>query len=137
MKKNFLIRIKEGIETYLPMTLGNFLIFLGLLYFLFIVGKTTWTNYQSNKSILEKEKQILAQKQELDFMQNQINYFQTKSFAEKEARAKLGYKAPGESMMSLPLDQPEQEDNTTVVGPAKVRVPNYQLWWEYFFGESS
>lgn len=137
MKKGIITHTKENIENYLPMTLSSFAMFLIVIYFLFIVGKTTWANYVSNKSITTGEAKVAQMEDDLGFMRNQIAYYQTSSFKELEAREKLSYQAPGESVLSLPLDQPINEYNDTVLDPARVKIPNYRLWWEYLFGNSN
>ncbi len=133
-KTNPIKKIKEFIEIYLPMTLGSFVIFIFILYFLYIVGKTTYVNYQSNKEISREETEINLAEEDLLFIRNQINYFQTKSYREKEAREKLGYKAPGESVLSMPYDiikgENVEEENA---GEIRIKTPNYRLWWSYFF----
>ena len=64
-------------------------------------------------------------------MQNQINYYQTSSFKEKQAREKLGYKAAGESIMALPLDKEEEKTIDPILGEVSIKTPNYRLWWQY------
>lgn len=134
MKNTFLLRVKNRIETILPMTLTSLILFLLIIYFLFIVGRSTWQNYNSNKAIDVQEEQVAKLADEIDYMQYQINYFQTKSFKEKEAREKLGFKAPGEKVLSLPLDRPEEKMVDEALGEVKIKTPNYRLWWSYFFG---
>jgi hypothetical protein len=66
-------------------------------------------------------------------LENQIAYYQTQSFREKEARAKLGYRAPGENMVILPLDTEEEKVADSGIGEVNIKTPNYVLWWQYFF----
>ncbi len=90
------------------------------------------SNYQSNKSVEKEEAKLLEMELKLHDIQNEINYYQTYSFKEKEARAKLGYKAPGESVLSLTIDTEEEKTTDTGLAEAKIKVPNYRLWWQYF-----
>lgn len=119
------------------MTLSSFILFLSILYFAYIVGRTSWENYQSNKSIAAEEVQVADSEKNLQFMQYQINYYGTQSFKEKEAREKLGYKAPGENVLSLPYDKTEVEASTAPTGEVAIKTPNYRLWWNYFFDDSA
>jgi cell division protein FtsB len=132
--KNLFIQLKERVEKLIPMRLGSFLLFLFIIYLLIIVGKTIWTNYKSNKSIVNEQAQIQKMQDELIMMQYQINYLQTYSFKEKEAREKLGYKAPGENVLSMPIDKEEDKETDSSLTEAEIRVPNYKLWYKYFMG---
>ena len=91
------------------MTFSSLLLFLFVIYLMIIVGKTVISNYKSNKDIEKEEVKLAETEVQLHDIQNQINYYQTYSFKEKEARAKLGYKAPGESILSLPIDSREEK----------------------------
>lgn len=124
-----------GIERILPMTLGSFFIFLFTLYVFFIVGKSIYTNYLSNKELEKEELKIQNLEYNIQNLKNEINYYQTKSFKEKEARAKLGYKAPGENVIALPLDKEEEKVADKELGEVIIKTPNYVLWWKYFFDE--
>jgi cell division protein FtsB len=127
-------KIREEIEKFLPMTFGNLLMFFIILYFIFLVGRMTWNNYQSNKSIDQEAQKVADLEKELTYMKYQIAYFKTDSFKEKEAREKLGYKAPGEKVLVLPLDTlAENSPDVSESGDVKVKIPNQNLWWSYFF----
>lgn len=116
------------------MTFGSFLIFLFIIYLFFVVGKSIWTNYNSNKDIEAEEEKVAVLEDEILGMRNEINYFQTQSFKEKEAREKLGYKAPGEKVLSLPMDKEEEKVADKELGEVEIKTPNYRIWWKYFFG---
>lgn len=130
---NFFRKIKEGIEKIIPMTLGNFVIFLIVLYMFFVVGRSIWINYNSNKSLDVEAAKIELLRGNITELENQIAYYQTQSFREKEARAKLGYRAPGENIMILPLDTEEEKVADVGLGEVNIKIPNYVLWWKYFF----
>lgn len=130
---NFFRKIKEGIEKIIPMTLGNFVIFLVVLYMFFVVGRSIWVNYNSNKSLDDEAAKIDLLRGNITELENQIAYYQTQSFREKEARAKLGYRAPGENIMILPLDTEEEKVADVGLGEVSIKTPNYVLWWKYFF----
>ena len=131
------IRKKRGIGFFfnraIPMGIGNFFLFLLVLYLLFVVGRSIWINYQSNKVILEQSESLDQLEVEIANMENEIEYLKTNSYREKEARAKLGYKASGENVLSLPLDSPEDKVADSSEGEVVIKTPNYRLWWTYFF----
>lgn len=132
--KNFWLKVKSWIEAVIPMTLGSLVLFLFIAYLLFSLGRSIWTNYQANKSIIEEQKKVQALKQDVDFLEDQIAYYNTNSFREKQARAKLGYKAPGENVLSLANSNEESVSDQQVQEINVFKTPNPQLWWQYFFG---
>ena len=121
----------QAIERYIPMTLTSLVMFLFILYLFFIVGRSIWINYNSNKDLDNEAANISALQANITLMQNQINYYQTSSFKEKEAREKLGYKAAGENVMPLPLDKEEEKTADPILGEVSIKTPNYRLWWQY------
>ena len=135
MKNNPFEKIKDRLEEILPMKLGSLFLFLFILYMLFIVGRAVWVNYNSNKSIDVEAQKVISLEEQIRYLDDQINYFETYSFKEKEARAKLGYRAPGESALSLPIDKESDRVADSGLVEASLRVPNYKLWQKYFFGD--
>lgn len=130
-KENWFKKVIKFIERFIPMTITSLLIFFVIIYAFFIVGRSIWINYNSNKELDVEATNIAALENNITLMQNQNNYYQTSSFKEKEAREKLGYKAPGESIMVLPLDKEEEKTADPVLGEVSIKVPNYKLWWDY------
>jgi cell division protein FtsB len=131
MNKNWFQKFKEFIEQKLPMSFNSLLIFGFVLYLFFVVGKSIMVSYGSNKELENEAQKIQALESEIVLMKNQIAYYRTTSFKEKEARQKLGYKASGESLMSLPLDKDEDKVVDTELGEVPIKTPNYRLWWRY------
>lgn len=68
-------------------------------------------------------------------MKNEINYYQTSSYKEKQAREKLIYKAPGESVINLPVDTESEKTADPELGDVVLKTPNYVYWIKYFKGE--
>jgi cell division protein FtsB len=133
--KGFFRNLIERIERYLPMTFGSLIMFVIILYLFVVVGRMVIINYKSNKSIDAEAVKVEGLRGEIEYLNNQIAYLQTNSFKEKEARAKLAYKAPGESVIALPIDQPEDKvEGSTPIADNAVKVSNPRLWIKYFFG---
>lgn len=132
-QRGFFSKIKGGIETVLPMTFGNFLLFLFILYLLFIVGRSVWLNYGSNKDLDVQRQKVVQLQSDVDLLEMEIAYYKTQSFKEKEARAKLGYMAPGEKVVSLSVDKPEDRIADQGKSEPSIKTPNYQNWINYFF----
>ncbi len=64
-------------------------------------------------------------------LQTMIQYFQTDEFIEKEGRAKLGYKRPGETVVAVATAS--QINPATSTAPGSGERTNLQLWFDYFF----
>ncbi len=128
-------KIKEKIQQVIPMNLGSLIVFLIIIYLMFIVGKTVWDNYQSNKGISQEEQKLYDLEYEVEYTENEISYFKSSSFKEKQARAKLGYVSPGEKIISLPKDTVVNTSNQEeVMGDMpQDKIPNYYLWYNYLF----
>lgn len=116
------------------MSLTGLLLFAFVLYLLFVVSKTVWGNYKSNQEILVEQAKLEQLKNEVANLRDQNNYYQTQSFKEKEARAKLGYISAGEKVVSLPYDTKEEKSTDSQIVETKIKVPNYRLWMDYFSG---
>ena len=88
--------------------------------------------YKVESDIADLKKQILSLEKNNNDLTGLVNYFKTTSFQEKELRLKLNLQKPGEHMVVLPGQQTEPG----VEGVQSVSVkpmPNWQLWWKYFF----
>jgi cell division protein FtsB len=125
-------RAKNRIEHYLPMTINSLVLFAIVGYLAYIVGQSVYANYQSNKSIEAEQQKITDLKTSISQLENEIAYYRTDSYRERQARAKLGYKAPGENVISLNFDQPEEKIADSGKSESIIKTPNYRLWWQYF-----
>ena len=132
-KNRFFSNLKYNIEKYLPMSIGGFFLFIIVIYMIFSVTKTVWSNYLQNKEIENEQQKITELADEVELLQYQISYYKTNSFREKQARAKLGYKAPGENVISLPLDTEVDKIADEATPAPEIKTPNYRLWIDYFF----
>lgn len=132
-KKNIFKIMINWIERYLPMSFSSFILFAFIIYLFVIVGRSIWSNYNSNKLLDIQEEELIAMQDEVQAMKYRISYYQTASFKEKEAREKLGYKAPGERVIALPVDEEQDKVTDQAIGEVEIRTANYLLWWRYFF----
>jgi cell division protein FtsB len=113
-------------------------IFLILLlvagYLIFIFSRSLWRNYEIKNELTNLDTQIENLKIRQDYLTNLISYFGTKSFAEKEARGKLGLKKEGETVLALPrkgaLEKKEESIETSNPVP---ETTNARKWWKFFF----
>lgn len=133
--RNFWLKIKQKIERILPMAFNSLVLFAIIIYLLFTVAKTVWSNYKSDQDLAVQQQQIYKAEEDINMLQNEIAYYQTKTYKEKQARAKLGYIAPGEKIISLPSDKPEEQLTLQPNQVDDLKTPNYDLWYNYFFDD--
>ncbi len=111
-----------------------FLLIIGLiLVTLFIsIGRNLVRSYEIKKetSLLKEEVQKLeGRNKELSYL---INFFNTNSFAEEQARLKLGLGKPGES--AIVVQGEETRNPSAAAAPAETAInSNPKKWWNYFF----
>lgn len=120
----------------LPEGFWRFIIICFILYAFFIVGKVVYDNYQENKGLLVKEKEIEDLRNEIDELKYNIAYYRTNTYKEKVARAKLRYIMPGETAVAVPYDEgTKEQDKKADASPLIISRPNYVYWSMYFFGK--
>ncbi|MBU1092081.1 septum formation initiator family protein [Patescibacteria group bacterium] len=107
-------------------------------YMFFATGEALWQNFQINQEIVVLKDNIIQLEQRNIQYKNLIAYLKTESFREKEARRKLGYKKPGETVVAIPQDTFLHIDpGTTKTNETPENKPvmsNPQKWWDYIFG---
>jgi cell division protein FtsB len=135
-KESFFKKFTSTIERFLPMTLNSLVIFILVIYFFVLVGRSVWTNYQSNKSLDQEAQNIVSLENDIQQLKFENNYYQTSSYKEEQAREKLGYIAPGEHIVSVPFDSKQDKIADKEIGQVEIKTPNYRYWWQYFFGVS-
>lgn len=104
-------------------------------YLIFIFSRSLWRNYEINKELLNLEVKIEGLNAKQDYLENLIVYYQTKNFAEKEARGKLGLKKEGETVLALPRKGGNLDQKEEVIGEdvQPKEATNAEKWWKFFF----
>lgn len=104
-----------------------------VLYLLVVLVQTVKKNHDLDEqaanlsaeiSLLETQKRDLA---------NNIQYYATDSFREREARAKLGLQKPGENVVIIPKSAPTPLP--TPAPSAAVNESNFSLWLSFLRGQ--
>lgn len=108
------------------------------IYMFVSTGEALWQNFQINQEIVVLRNDIIQLEQQNAQYKNLIAYLKTESFKEKEARRKLGYKKPGETVVAIPQDNFLHIDpGTTKTNETPENKPvmsNPQKWWDYILG---
>jgi cell division protein FtsB len=111
--------------------LGNAIGILLAVYLCVSLGTTLKRNYDLDKQIAAMQLQIAQlqdQRQQLAF---QLQYYQTGSYQEREAKSKLGLVVPGENEIILPSPTPTAQVKTQA---QKTHKSNFQLWLDFLSG---
>jgi cell division protein FtsL len=117
-----------------------FLVGLTILVLIGIsLGKEAYRKKQIQKEIEDLQAQIDGLNQENGDMEKLIGYLSSSDFTEKEAREKLNLQKEDEKMIVLRKDAPQPESQSQNSNPASQPAPednspNWQKWWDYFFG---
>ncbi len=119
-----------------PINILNGIGIVAALYILVLLGQTVKRNYDLSKQIDTLRTQIAQLQDQKDQLAYSIQYFQTDSFRQREARAKLGLQAPGENVISLPESTPAPTIAPSAVKAAKTKS-NFRQWIDFFTGASS
>ncbi|MBW3538605.1 septum formation initiator family protein [Candidatus Parcubacteria bacterium] len=104
-----------------------------VVYLSVILIQTVQRNYRLKREIGQLEQRIEALARANEELEYKIQYYQTDSFKEKEARSNLGLQAPGEGVIILPKEaKPAEPADQEEKLPQP--EPNFKQWWTFLFG---
>lgn len=134
----------KSISSSILNNLTRIFMVLVIIYILFSLGKSIFTNYKINEKIANENQQVSDLQTENLFLKNQNLYYQTDIFKELEARRKLGLKKEGETVVIAPenkgLDTNQTNggsSNQETSGSIQSKTSNYLKWWWYMMGQSN
>ena len=113
---------------------------IGILIFVWLLFEYTsliYKRYQLNQKknwFIEENEKLEEDNQKLS---EQFEYFQSESFLEREAKAKLGKKNLGEEVAVIKEETPKFAQEEDEVSEKKIKLnklTNPQKWWYYLFG---
>jgi len=107
--------MKEKIQKFSGIfisVLGKVIVVAIVGFILYNIGRSIWKNYLIVQKIDSAKKEITNEELENKNLKNLIVYYQTDTYKELEARRKLGYKKPGESVLMIPELSTTQNNNT-------------------------
>ena len=116
--------------------LGNAIGILLAVYLGALLISSVVKNYQLSQQIGSLQGQINQLQSQHTQLAFELQYFQTNSYQQKEARADLGLVAPGENEIVLPSPAPKAQISTsTAKKPVQESVPTQ--WWDFLTGHQS
>lgn len=120
-------------------------IFLGAMVILIFwmaisTGRAMWRKFQIEHEISVLKKNISEMEKKNEELLARLDYFKNEENVEKEARAQLNVKRPGEKVVVIlkkedNRSKSKQEGNSSSDRLAdKKNLSNPLKWWRYFFG---
>ncbi|MEX2090922.1 MAG: hypothetical protein WD989_02210 [Candidatus Paceibacterota bacterium] len=98
----------------------------------FILTSTNSRRAEFQQAVSDAEKKVAKAEIEKAYFEKFTTYFKSPQFLEKQARIKLNYKSPDESVAFVFRDpNPKKEEDS---GHWLDLAPNYKKWWYYVFG---
>lgn len=114
---------------------------LSVIFFAIVIligtelAQTIGREYQINKEIDSLKAEITGYNKENNDLEKMIEYYNTLSYKEKEARLKLNLQKPGEK--TILVDTPDEETANMEIknetGSLITNETNIKKWWNYFF----
>ena len=120
-------------------TRGHAILLMLLIVVVYVAGATLHViaqNYHLQQRVHELRNQNQVLELENQQLRYRITYYKTDAFVEKEARAKLNLKAPGETVVIFPgnmpgnAQPPEPEPEQTFT---ETMDDNWQEWMHFLF----
>ena len=132
------------IKKILSSRITLFFLLLGFIWLVLSVVNVYYRKYKINKEIDNLKAQIGNAERSNQQISEMIDYLDSQSFLEKEAREKLNMKKPGEEVVIIePLkdslttqnSQPQKEENKDILPASAVKKmeSNFSKWWKFFF----
>lgn len=112
---------------------GAVFLVMVLLLVLIAAGREVYRYYKVNKEISDLKQKIEDLKSSNEELLRIKEYFTSKEFLEDEARRKLNMTKAGESVIVISSENSAEEEIKTE--EPQLKTPNFQLWWQYFFGQ--
>ncbi len=107
--------------------------FSGLLLFSF--GGLVLNAYHLNRQADGLRQEIKALQADNEKLQKEATYLQSDEGLEKLAREQLGWTKPGETGVVAVPSKNQDHPNTSPPPPPRRETPNWQRWWNLFFGK--
>ncbi len=115
---------------YTPVFLAIIAVFSIALFF--SIGENLVKSYEMKGDITKLEDEVKRLEGRNKDLYSLIDFVNTNSFAEEEARLKLGLAKPGESVIVIPENNAVNNQGKDKVNLAE-EEPNARSWWNYFF----
>ena len=114
----------------------TFLAVIIIGFFLLLIIKLKPSLETASQEVNNLDQKIAEAEQDLSELQKLGDYFKSVAYLEREARLKLNYKNPGESVVFVYKNQhvqdPAKPNDTTKLS---IILPNWQKWLDYLLNK--
>jgi cell division protein FtsB len=107
---------------------------LVVLYLFVVLGQTIKHNYNLDQQVTQLQKQINQLQSQKTALSSTIQYEQTGSFDDREARSQLGLQAPGEKVIIIPETSPTPAPTAASTSQPTSPKSNFQQWLTFLSG---
>ncbi len=112
------------------------LILVLVAYVSFLLYQAVYFNYKTSQKINALKSDTLGLEDQKLQLEALISYYKTDSFAELEARKKLGMKMPGEKVIKVDVEPKVGQNDLKAEEIIKEpQTPNWQEWIYYLEGK--
>lgn len=108
-----------------------------IIYLLITLLRTVQHNYVLGKQIDDLNAQTALLQDQKSQLAYNIQYYNTDSFRDREARSKLGLQLPGENVVIIPRPSPTPSAAVTQATKSAVKRSNLQQWFDFLGGRRS
>lgn len=92
-------------------------------------GLNVYRLWRTGDSVKEARRNLVEATAESERLQKQLLEVKSPEWVEKEARERLGYGRPGETILVLPEQESSRE---TELGAQEQNIPNWKKWWKLY-----
>lgn len=115
----------------------TFAAFVILVFITVALSKEIYRRYQINQEIQSVKNEIERLQKRNQELQALVDYLNSDSYKEIQARQNLGLQKPGEQAVAVQPPPPNEEIKAVSPSPnPQENLSNPEKWWNYFFAQS-
>ena len=104
------------------------------LFLMVDFGRRAWDNYRLSREVKALEEEVTAFRAENKALKERLEYVGTDAYIEEAAREKLHWVQPGDTAIVVIPQKVEEAPSLTPPPAESIEKPNWQRWWDLFFG---
>jgi cell division protein FtsB len=108
-----------------------------VVYLLVVLAQTVKRNYDLGNQIEDMKGQITQLQTQKDELSYNLQYYNTDSFRDREARSKLGLQLPGENVIIIPQPSARPTPQPSTNQKDSGSKSNFQQWFDFLSGRVS
>lgn len=108
------------------------ILFIALLGIFIALGKESYRKYQIDKEISDLKKETESLKEKNQALSNSLDYFNSGTSSEREARLKLNLSKKGEKLIIISPEEKVDSANKNIENTQEGQISNFKKWVGYF-----